>query len=81
MAASERISRGFKCNGEHRMTVINGVSLDKTGEKQGRWKPGQSGNPNRDNLYGRPGSRGYLRSWKEFCVVTSVPWRLKQPDD
>jgi hypothetical protein len=26
------------------MTVINGVSLGKPGEKQGRWKPGQSGN-------------------------------------
>jgi hypothetical protein len=35
----------------------------------------------RQPLRGRPGSRGYLRSWKEFCVVTSVPWRLKQPDD
>jgi hypothetical protein len=34
MAASERISRGFKYNGEHRMTVINGVSLDKTGAKE-----------------------------------------------
>jgi hypothetical protein len=34
----------------------NGVSTDKTGEKQNRWKPGQSGNP-----AGRPkGARSKL---------------------
>ena len=38
------------------MKATNGSSLDKTGEKQNRWKPGQSGNP-----AGRPkGSRSKL---------------------
>jgi len=38
------------------MMRTNGVSTEKTGEKQNRWKPGQSGNP-----AGRPkGARSKL---------------------
>src|SRR5262245_25864129 len=38
------------------MMSTNGVAADKTGEKQNRWKPGQSGNP-----AGRPkGARSKL---------------------